>query len=393
MSNILIVSEHENELIQLSSLSFIAKELKKDGHDIKFIIFDIINGYHLIAPYGFKVFQSPIPFLFHERHITPYSYCHLLTEHQYNIFDFLVYRIFAYQCYFRLFKPDIILFNNSFGAFIASMNLNVKRIFLGDGCRIPPHKSPIPCYKYSANNVSTMQLSYFEEQLIDCINKIFAKISVSKINNISNLFNYCTKIISTFPELDHCIRENEDYWGTKPFPTNSNGSEIGWQLSSCNKKVFIYLDTNTDITHLLKAVRKTGYSIHVFVSEMKFRYGRYNKDNVHISSDFKGIYQRIVEADLLVCNGAHDMVCLALQLGKPLLLLPEKFEQFITARNILKIGAGIMCNFNDTEAFVSNLDNALNISEMKEKAAEFAFKYKDFENEYFMRRFFEVINS
>jgi UDP:flavonoid glycosyltransferase YjiC (YdhE family) len=49
------------------------------------------------------------------------------------------------------------------------------------------------------------------------------------------------------------------------------------------------------------------------------------------------------ECDLVVCHAGESTVTQALLAGRPLLLLPQAAESFLTARRVREMGAGINC--------------------------------------------------
>ena len=392
MSRILIISEHENELFQLSSLLALAKSLKKSGHEISFFVYDIINCHLMMAKEGFDVFQTPIPFRFNENNIAPPSYYHLLKEHQYHIFDFLIYRILAYQKIYQQHMPDLLIFDYSPGAYIASLKFNVARVVIGNGYKIPQLYSSTHYYKYQNNNIQETSKKN-EIEVRTTINNVLKEINGPQLTTLNSLFVNDAQILATFPELDHCNRINGDYWGVKPFFKNSVMKKLEWPSKMEMKKIFIYLTTDRSIFNIFKAVQQFDFSTFIYTKIIKSRYRKYNNGCIELSTENENINQRIEEADFVICNADHDIVCSALYNGKPLLLLPEKFEQSITARNVIEIEAGIMTDINSIQDIFTKIELLTGDQKYKKNAQMFALKYKDYSSDYFLDRFCNLIDQ
>lgn len=68
---------------------------------------------------------------------------------------------------------------------------------------------------------------------------------------------------------------------------------------------------------------------------------KYQSANLAFSSQPVGMDAARREADLMVCHGGDATVSAALLAGKPLMVLPMHTEQYGTAQNVERLGAGL----------------------------------------------------
>jgi len=65
--------------------------------------------------------------------------------------------------------------------------------------------------------------------------------------------------------------------------------------------------------------------------------------------------------------------------GKPILQLPFNVEQFHTARNTERLGAGAMALLDNAAEITRAFDRVVNSSEMRESAEKFARQHRRFD--------------
>ena len=83
---------------------------------------------------------------------------------------------------------------------------------------------------------------------------------------------------------------------------------------------------------------------------------RHQYANLRISTDPVETSRVLNDADLAITYGGHGLTAAFLLAGKPLLLLPGQLEQYLLARRIEEIGAGLLV---DPEQPASDLPSKL----------------------------------
>src|SRR5207237_282433 len=86
------------------------------------------------------------------------------------------------------------------------------------------------------------------------------------------------------------------------------------------------------------------------------------------------------ECDLVICHAGSGTVGASLLAGRPLVLMPLHLEQSLTARNVVKLGAGVMADDDvQSVSYRRIVTEALRNPVYKEQATSFARRYADFD--------------
>ncbi len=164
----------------------------------------------------------------------------------------------------------------------------------------------------------------------------------------------------TFPELDHYAhcRGPATYWGC--LLSSISGANPSWPPGS-GPRVFGYL--RSEIRHaesVLAALGHAGYpSLVVFPDIPADMLARHQYANLRISTDPVETSRVLNDADLAITYGGHGLTAAFLLAGKPLLLLPGQLEQYLLARRIEEIGAGLLVDPEQPATFFRSSCNVL----------------------------------
>jgi UDP:flavonoid glycosyltransferase YjiC (YdhE family) len=137
---------------------------------------------------------------------------------------------------------------------------------------------------------------------------------------------------------------------------------------------------------LLKALKQIEASVIIFspvVSEKIIK--KYQTDNLLIYQKPVDMHKVCKETDMVICHAGHGTVAFTLLHGKPMLLLPEhgnQLEQILTARNTVKLKAGLMLmTIEKKRDFRGLIQKVLTEPHFTENAQKFAGKYEGFDPE------------
>ncbi|MCA9140817.1 MAG: hypothetical protein KDB00_28795 [Planctomycetales bacterium] len=130
--------------------------------------------------------------------------------------------------------------------------------------------------------------------------------------------------------------------------------------------------------HLFNRIRDLGVPAIVVMDKMDVtQLNRLATANLRFYDQPLPIAQVARECDFAILNATHGATCAFLQAGRPLVQLPQNYEQSITALRTFQLGAGIVANPNSGEqvdqAFLTMLSDHNKFS----GAAKFAEKYGD----------------
>ena len=191
--------------------------------------------------------------------------------------------------------------------------------------------------------VDLRKLIAAEELALASINSVLSRFGQPALSGISDLFGVEEPSLMTFPELDHYAhsRGPATYWGC--LLSSISGANPSWP-PGIGPRVFGYL--RSEIRHaesVLSALGHAGYpSLVVFPDISDDMRAKHHYANLRISSEPIETSRVLDEADLAITYGGHGLTAAFLLAGKPLLLLPGQLEQYLLARRIEEIGAGLL---------------------------------------------------
>lgn len=376
MARILMNWELGHDLGHIVPLLSFAKAFKKAGHEVAFLLPDVYNAETLLAREGFTWFQSPLFRLLpgSDHFIKTLNFSNLLHNMGYNENGPPIGILKAWRNMFQLYNADVMVFDHSPNAILASRCLSVKRILLGTGFLVPPRIYPFPTLHKSLSN---RQLKSDEDKVVKSINKCLHQMKQLPIKYLYELFDVDIRVLLTFPELDHYPeRKKEDYWGITPLQT---GVVPDWPNGS-GKRIFAYLKFFDNLFYLLEALHKTDCSVVIYMRNVpKEIQNKYDCKNIKFNQKPLDMNHVSQEADAVICHAGHGTVASMLLAGKPMLLLPFHLEQMVTAKNIAKLGAGVIASMNKTGEMIEKLKLLLNDESLSENARLFANKYAAFD--------------
>ena len=136
-----------------------------------------------------------------------------------------------------------------------------------------------------------------------------------------------------------------------------------------------------NIDHLFGQLREAGHPTFAYVRGASEKLlGEIACDTIRATADPIDLTRIMEGCDAVICNGGHSTIAVALMAGRPLMLVPQLIEQALMAYRLQQAGLAITIGSNfQPGRFRSVLDQILTGSPQKEKAAEFAEKYKDFD--------------
>ena len=393
MKRILICWEHGTGLGHIVRLLPFARAFKKKGHCVAFAVHETTNTHAIFEIEDFQWFQAPMNNLeFDEQinHVHFYNYCRMIMCHDYHRFDALLERVRKWEIIFNQFKPDVVIFEFSPGAYITSLAFDVKRIMIGTGFTIPPLQYPFPCYKYMPNNMTFEQRKNIEDQVTENINNILAKINAKSISYLFEICKADLRLLMTYEELDYYKRFNENFYGV--VPSTNQGIVPKWPKSNKKKKIFVYLHSEHTPPQVMKALQQSGYSICTYIKEPKRLLLKYMSENIKLLNSPANMQQVLKESDLVICHAGHGTISNVLMRGIPILMFPLKnnIEQYIVGRNIEKAGNGLcISNPKNVEEILFKMNETLWNINIRERAIQIAKKCTDLNDNGIFEKLFE----
>jgi hypothetical protein len=308
----------------------------------------------------------------------PSTFAHILHNAGFATRDELWPMVNAWRAVYDLVRPDLIVFEHSPTAILASHAYDVRRMNVGTGFTCPPDREPLPDWRpYLKNDAE--RLHDDERRVRAVANELLVAWNKRPLERLTDLYQReIVTILSTFAELDHFgPRPGGDYWGAW---SAGFGRPPDWPTAP-GQRVFAYLKPFRALEALLDCLvrRRTptviyGPSIDGQVQK------RFQCDTLRFAAEAVELGAAGRECDLAILNGTHGTTAAMLLAGKPSLQIPLYLEQQLSADNVVKMDAGLSAETNNEQRVVVQLETLLdNTDRFAPAAAAFAARYAGFD--------------
>jgi len=301
-------------------------------------------------------------------------------------------------------RPDTMLAEHAPGALLAARLHQLPLLHLADGWSLPPVGRPhaelvqLPLLEKTTSETRTQAFSDASKRegvLVARINSLLKQVNVGLLKNLGDLYSGASvSLLCTFPELDHFgARRHAKYVG--PLSGVAEGVALRWpdrkvdaDLASQRRRVFVYLQPHPTNIALLRLLRSLGADVIAYLPQAKPEaVKKFNSARTQISALPVCMDLILGEADLVVSNGGHGLLCTSLLAGVPLLVLPTQREQALLALRSSATGAvfaASQAEFGvELQALASQL---LENPQARQAALAFARKYSRHDSSVVVRK-------
>ena len=348
MARVLFCWELGNGLAYMGSLSLIARAVAKAGHEVHFAARSLTHAEHLLG--------DRIPFYQAPTHVTPprlvlrrpMTFADVLINLGFGNPAMVAGRVRAWRKLFELVRPDIVRCTHAPGALLAARGTGIRSIATGIGFLMPPTRSPLPLLRTWIKDADPQRMAAREQALLDSMNQALSALAAPKLGNVGALYGEADiRMLSTYPELDdYGPRDDVRYVGNMQ---PGVGAPPVWP-DVPGKRIFAYLDPSEPIPMLLKALTATGQPVLAFLPHAPEELVKqYASGNLRLTDRPLDLTKTAALCDLGVSHGGHNIAGSLLAAGKPQLLVPNMFPEYVTARKVAGLGAALVCRWNEAD--------------------------------------------
>jgi len=208
-----------------------------------------------------------------------------------------------------------------------------------NGFSIPPRLSPLPAFRYD-EPIAPGRLENADARALASANAVLARFGASPMSRLAQQFESDEDFLATFPELDsYGTRPPAAYWG--PRVSFDSGASVHWPAGQ-GKRILVYVKKALpQIDALIAALASGPHRIAAFIPELEpARREALRGPGRIVSERAIRIGPLLAECDLLVSHGGN-IAPGTLMAGVPQLVFPSQYEQYLTARRIEQLGAGL----------------------------------------------------
>jgi len=377
MSKLLYAWEFGANFGHIGAFLPLARTLRQRGHDIRWVVAQTGPAARLLALAQFTWLQAPVA-REAPRTTAPLSYNDILLRFGYADHEELLGLVVAWRELMRLAGAQAVLADHAPTAILAARTLEIPVVLFGSGFFAPPRQQPLPNMRPWLAPAPGV-LDALENQALASINAVLHHFGQPPLEAVAQLFDVAEDTLLGFPELDHYAdRGPARYWGN--LPDAGVGEAPAWP-GLPGKRIFAYLRIGTPHHEaVLATLRTLGQPSVVFFPDAPAALlARYAAPHLVFSAQPLALAQTAREADAAITYAGMSTVASFLLKGKPVLLLPGHLEQFLLARRVEEMGAGLIVNPEHAPSDLElKLRRVLFESDFSLNAQAFARKYANF---------------
>lgn len=384
MASILYAWEFGANLGHVGPFMPLARELRQAGHEVHWAVTQPAAVGDFLAKDAFAWLAAPTT---SELPMPgpPLTYADILLRFGYADPKALFGLVGAWRELMRLSGASLVLADHSPTALLAARTLSIPVMQYSFGFTVPPKRNPIPSMR-PWTSIPEQQIRAIDQTAVASINAVLERFDCHALPTLANLFDVAEEALVTFPELDHYPdRGPARYWGS--LPSTGSGKAAKWPGLG-RTRCFAYLRPESPHHEAaLAAMRALDISALVFAPGLPLATAeRFAAPHVRFLDEPADIQQMVLEADVAITYAGLATATAFLLGGKPLLLLPGHLEQFLVARRVVEMGAGILVNPEQPPGDLGGaLASLVNDPSYRDNARAFATKYAAFDQSRIIR--------
>lgn len=355
----------------------VARELRARGHLVHWAVTQPHEAVRLLPEAGFAWLQAPI-FPEMRQAEPPINYADILLRFGYAQPASLLGLVVAWRELLRLTGARLVLADHAPSAILAARTLDIPVMLFGSGFFAPPQVRPTPNLRPWLT-VPEERLQATDARALASINAALAHFGTPPLESISALFRVAEDTLLTFPELDHYEnRGPARYWGTLPAAVAATPD---WPQIP-GPRLFAYLrPQSAHFEAALAALHAQRASTLVFAPGATPQViARFAAAHLAFADAPVDLDQAAQQADAAVTYASPATTIAFLLAGKPVLMLPGHLEQFLFARRVEAMGAGLLQNPEQAASDLpARLARVLGDPAFAANARAFAEKYRHFD--------------
>jgi hypothetical protein len=385
VARILICWELGSDYQHLLSLQSIARFYQGKGYDVWVAARDVSKLKRLFSDVAINIVAAPSADSAAELGVekqAPRSYADFLRRCGFHHADALSGLVSAWRSLFSFIKPDLLLCDHAPVALLSSRGLSVDgrkvaKIAIGMPFSVPDDNRPAGVF--FAGDLAKNDIVLFEDDIVKVINKVCIEFSISRINNLAELFADFDKcIFQTYSELDH--------YGYRSAEQRHKTSYVGTAVPEFAEpavfphfkgpKIYCHVKGSFETPVLLKTLQAIECSAIVLVDGIPDSIIKAHQSK-HVLYIDKPVSMRDVldKSTFAILNGGINSVSLFMKAGIPVALFPLHIEQFLMAKRVEALNAGIQLNLTDVDSALQGLQK-VNSRQKKVSAGLFEEKYQ-----------------
>ena len=377
MSRLFYAWEFGANLGHIAAFLPLGRALRDRGYRVDWAVTQTGPAARLLQREGFTWLQAPVmPEV--RREAPPLTYADILLRFGYADAQDLLGLVVAWRELLRLTGAQLVLADHAPTAVLAAHTLDIPVMLFSNGFTVPPRLRPLPNMR-PWNPVPEAMLLGIEDAALRSVNQVLATFGKPQLDALWKVFAVAEETMITYPELDHYDnRGPARYWGS--LPNAAIGVAPVWP-NVPGRRIFAYLRPETpNCEAMVAALHALGQPTVIYLPGASDQFKEKWKAPHLLFLDNPADLGRVAqEVDMAVTYSSLATTTAFLFAGKPLLLLPSHLEQFLLAKRVVDLGAGVLVNPELANPDLgSALRAVLDNPALAENARAFATKYAAF---------------
>jgi hypothetical protein len=383
----------------------LARRLVEGGHRVFVALRQLERAHAVFGQSGVRFLQAPawLPGG-RSQHIRQLdTFTQLMANVGFGDAEELFARACAWRNLFKMAEPDLVVFDHSPTALLASRACPMRRVLIGSGFCIPPSspedrgadvpgggRAPWAPFWGRPCGDKARALLDFEDDILRRSNRILGQWKLAPMEWLGQLYGDADEtLLTTFPELEqYPLRQAREgrgggvrYWG--PMEAGGGGAAPQWPEGE-GKRVFAYLKSFGGVGGLLALLKARRCPAVVYFDGGLAAVGAARGlDSPTLRFEPKRLDMARVagECDVAVLHAGQGTTASLLRAGKPILQIPLVLEQRLTAVATERLGATRTgpSSAEGFEELEKQFDSLLNDPAPAGAARRFAHQYESFD--------------
>lgn len=344
MARVLCAWELGGELGHLGRFRVFADRLAAQGHEVTLVLRELGSAQLMLGRARYRWFQAPVLKPLFRPSSRPCTYTEILLQQGYADPLRLSGQVSAWLTLMEVIQPNLVMLDYAPTANIAAMIAGISAVTVSscNGFVCLPQISPAPPYYPQAPNAEE-RARQAEFRVLKSVNSILEDYGSAPLEACWQLTSSTRDFLCTLPEIDIYadLRKEKSYY---PFACHSTEFLLPSWRPGARRKIFAYLKPHCrDLPELVRQMSGCADDVKIYISGIPATRIEIPA-NVEILNRPANLGSVVESCDVVVCHAGHETVVTTLLGGKPLLLIPLQMEQWLTARQVVRSGVGLMVN-------------------------------------------------
>ena len=375
MARILCVWELGSNLGHLSHLRLPIEMALQLGHEVFLAARQLPRAREVLGDMPITYLQAPFKQNSKAADQSAFpSYTHLMARQCFEGVDELEMYVRAWRALFDLVRPDLVLYEHSPTALIASRCSGFKKVLVGSGFFVPPvsgasRNSGEPFAPFMTTPQTPeirAALCADDAVLLRLINLALARMNIEGFAAVQDIYAQAhAQFFMTLPALDHFGERP----GVRYLGIESPGGYAApvWPVTG-GPKVFGYLQAMPSLEKLLQDLLQANVCALLHVRNLPPGLkATYTRGNLHFVDHLVDLSEVAQQADAVISHANSSTVATFLRAGLPQLVIPMHQEQLFVGLRLASQGGAVLA-YQDQAGFSNEIQALISSPELKRHA-------------------------